>query len=145
LRDKQNQARFIQACQINASLQHPGIPPLLLVAENQGRTYAARQYIDGDMLLFPCNQHLLPPSEVVPITAQIADALDHVHQRGLVHRFVLPKHILLDRDRNAYLIGFGEWPPLYDRASGNPHTLAPEQFTSAAAMPATDVYALAEL
>lgn len=93
-------------------------------------------------------QALLAPAEVVRIARSIASALDYAHGRDVVHGNVHPKHVLLDRTGHVWLIGFAEIGPGYpdEICLGNPHHLAPEQFTSLEkTVPQTDVYALGEI
>ena len=80
--------------------------------------------------------------------AQVADALDVAHAKGIVHRDVKPHNILLEGDR-AYLSDFGlakavEESGVADGASivGTVEYMAPEQWRGGRVGPAADIYAL---
>ena len=83
--------------------------------------------------------------------AQIADALDYIHNRAIVHCDVKPTNILIDADRpRAVLIDFGLATPITDDIGRRPTQVeaslpysAPELLTGHAPSEATDVYALA--
>jgi serine/threonine protein kinase len=83
------------------------------------------------------------------VLAQIADALDTAHRRGLVHRDVKPANLLLDEDEHAYLPDFGVTKQVggastdTGRVVGTLDYLAPEQIRGEAVDGRTDSYALA--
>jgi serine/threonine protein kinase len=83
------------------------------------------------------------------VLAQIADALDTAHRRGLVHRDVKPANVLLDEDEHAYLTDFGVTKQVggastdTGRVVGTLDYLAPEQIRGEAVDGRTDSYALA--
>lgn len=45
--------------------------------------------------------------ELVKITTQICDALEHAHQSGIIHRDLKPENVILDNQKNAHLMDFG--------------------------------------
>ena len=81
--------------------------------------------------------------------AQVADALDAAHRRGLVHRDVKPANILLDDERHAYLTDFGISKQLSSQSTateqvvGTLDYMAPERIRGERADGRTDQYALA--
>jgi serine/threonine protein kinase len=144
LRRRLDAGHFLQAARLNAFLDHPRIPSLYGVGEAAGQPYTARMFIEGDDLQNGISATRGIP-EVTSIIAEVAAALDYAHGRGVVHGFVHPRHVLMGNDGHAWLIGFGEYPPTGPAAQGNPLHLAPEQLEAqGAAVPASEVYALAE-
>ncbi|MBL9107370.1 MAG: protein kinase [Myxococcales bacterium] len=90
---------------------------------------------------------------LVPILAQILDALEFLHGRGIVHRDLKPSNILVDVEGTVRLLDFGLASRLDERAGishdgalvGTPAYLSPEQLRGGPASPASDLYALGVL
>jgi len=126
-----------------ARLNHPHIVPL----HDLGPGHIATAYIDGSDLAWRM-QTPLSPSEAVRYALQIASALAHAHEQGVVHRDVKPSNILLDRRGNAYLADFGlaslrdDVDDVSNDGAGTPAFMAPEQARGPVG-PAADQYALA--
>ncbi|MEP9415227.1 protein kinase [Gordonia sp. VNQ95] len=104
--------RFNREADIAAGLLHPSIVPLYDRGESEGRLWISMAYIDGSdvaSMLRENPAHRLPPTLVGEIVTAIADALDHAHETGLLHRDVKPANILVTRDRRRriYLADFG--------------------------------------
>jgi serine/threonine protein kinase len=136
--------------QLLAGLDHPNILRVIEVGAAQGYGFfSALEYVEGGSLAEMVGRPPLPHHvELIRIVREVAAALDHAHGRNVVHGSVHPKHILLDRAGHVSLTGFAEVAPSGSEGIvvGNPHFLAPEQFTSLdKAVPQTDVYALAEV
>lgn len=99
--------RFLREIKRTSALQHPNILPVLEAGEHEGQLFFALPYMEGGTLrqLLKREKHL-ELSRVIEISRTIAEALDHAHERGLIHRDVKPENILFTEGR-ACLSDFG--------------------------------------
>lgn len=145
--------RFQREIDLVSQLQHPHIVALHDAGVAGGLHYFVMPCLSGETLgRRLAREGRLQPGEVVHIVRELADALDHAHQRGVVHRDVKPDNILL-QDGQPVLADFGialaagrDVGALTEPgvAPGTPRYMAPEQSGSSADVgPATDIYALA--
>jgi serine/threonine protein kinase len=149
--------RFKLEAQAVARLDHPSIVKILDIGGDLEGAWFAMEFVDGPSLADRMVQHggRLPWAEAVSIASQIARALQHAHESGLLHRDVKPNNVLLEGPR-AKLADFGL---AFDAASdatrltgtgqvlGTPTYMAPEQAAGELTRlgPATDVYGLGVL
>ncbi|MDL9936957.1 DUF1266 domain-containing protein [Gordonia sp. ABSL1-1] len=110
--DGQYRERFSREADVASTLMHPNIVPLHDRGEYRDRLWISMAYIDGSdaaVLAAENPDRVLPVGLLVDIVAAIADALDHAHDNGLLHRDVKPGNILLTRGRRPriYLADFG--------------------------------------
>ena len=100
--------RFIRESNAAAAIEHPNIVPVHAAGEDGGRLYLAMRYVEGTDLRSTLERDgALSPERAARICAQIADALQADHERGLVHRDLKPGNVLLDSREHAYLSDFG--------------------------------------
>jgi serine/threonine protein kinase len=100
--------RFARESEAAASIDHPNVIPIYQSGQADGALFIAMRYVEGtDLRTLLAEQGPLPPERGVHICAQIADALDAAHERGLVHRDVKPANILVGKSDHAYLSDFG--------------------------------------
>lgn len=147
--DETFRRRFEREGRIAASLAHPHIVDVVEVGEADGRPFLASRLVEGRTLAERVAEGALPELDVVRLVAEIASALDVLHERGLVHRDVKPANVILDGDGRALLADFGLARSADDtvltqpgRVSGTVDYLAPELIRGALASPASDVYGL---
>lgn len=102
-------ARFLREAETAGRLKHPHIVTVHDVGEENDLAWIAMDYLEGTpMSDYAQAETLLAPSEVFAILAQVADALDHAHGEGVVHRDVKPENIIVDCTRGvATVTDFG--------------------------------------
>ena len=149
-KDPDYEKRFRREARAAARLDDPHIVPIYDVGEIDGRLYVSMRLINGVNLQTLLDAGPLEPTRAVAITEQIATALHHAHQAGLVHRDVKPSNILLADNDFAYLIDFGIARATGDTALTSANTtvgtwayMAPERFSTGESQPSADIYALA--
>ena len=100
--------RFVRESNAAASTEHPHIVPVYGAGESDGQLYLAMRFIEGeDLRALLEHEGTLVPERAARICAEVADALEAAHERGLVHRDVKPGNVLLDAGDRAYLSDFG--------------------------------------
>ncbi|MDF1504759.1 serine/threonine-protein kinase, partial [Roseisolibacter sp. H3M3-2] len=145
--------RFLAEIRVTASLQHPHVLPLFDSGTADGMPWYAMPFVGGETLRDRLKRDgTLPVDEAVRVAREVADALDHAHARGVVHRDVKPENVLL-HEGHALVADFGIALALEEAggerltrtglAIGTPQYMAPEQAAGARALDArVDVYAL---
>ena len=100
--------RFRREAIAAASLNHPNIVAVHDVFEQDGRQAVVMQLVDGKSLRqLLDSQNRLSPGLTCHIGACVADALDHAHGAGFVHRDVKPGNIMITPDGRVLLTDFG--------------------------------------
>ncbi|MBM3960713.1 MAG: serine/threonine protein kinase, partial [Planctomycetes bacterium] len=99
-------ARFRREAAAAARLRHPHIVEVHDFGTAAGQHYFAMQYVDG-VPLHDCMERFRASRPAVGLVAQIADALAHAHEHGLIHRDVKPANVLVRADGEAMLADFG--------------------------------------
>jgi len=99
--------RVLREGRAASALSHPHICTVYEVGEFDGRPYLAMEYIDGRPLSFTIPPEGLEPADVVKYGAQIADALAHAHERGVIHRDLKAANIVVTRQGRAKVLDFG--------------------------------------
>ncbi|MCU0866710.1 MAG: serine/threonine protein kinase [Planctomycetes bacterium] len=148
--------RFRHEATLASRLQHPAIVPIHEVGEWRGVHFFSMEFVDGRPLHVVMQEERLGVradcsrvAECAELVAQVAAALQHAHERGLVHRDVKPHNVMIGADGSVRLMDFGVAKEL-DAATrsaageflGTPHYCSPEQVTGAPVGPTADVFAL---
>lgn len=127
--------RFKNESKAIAVLSHPNIVKVYDVSFGDRIQYIVMEYIDGITLKeYISHQHVIPWKEAVHFTVQILQALQHAHEKGIVHRDMKPQNIMLLQDGSIKVTDFGiarfsnnETRTMTDKAIGSVHYIAPEQ------------------
>jgi WD40 repeat protein/tRNA A-37 threonylcarbamoyl transferase component Bud32 len=145
---------FEREAEAVAALDHPSIVPILETGGAEGLLYYSMKLIDGANLQQTLARFENQPVAIARLVAQVAAAIHHAHQRGVLHRDLKPSNILVDDGGQPHVIDFGlakrlesdSESTMVSAASvvGTPSYMAPEQ---ARGLPdqittATDVYGL---
>jgi WD40 repeat protein/serine/threonine protein kinase len=140
--------RFEREAQIIARLEHPHIVPLYDYWREPDGAYLVMRLMRGGSLHDLLHAERLELDEVLRILHEIGDALDGAHRKGVIHRDVKPRNVMLDEERRVYLADFGlasdEQHKDADREdgmiSGSPFYMSPEQASGGLVTPQSDLY-----
>jgi hypothetical protein len=144
-------ARFRQEAKAAAGLAHPNIIPVYHVGEFDGQAYFCLKFISGPTLAKVVSDGPLPQRQAAEIARDIARAVQHAHDHGVLHRDLKPSNVLLGDDGRPLVTDFGLAKRFAGDPSitgtgailGTPSYMAPEQADAAGhSGPASDIYSL---
>ena len=142
--------RFRNESRAIAMLSHPNIVKVYDVSFGDRLQYIVMEYIDGITLKeYISQQHVICWKEAVHFTLQILYALQHAHEKGIIHRDIKPQNIMLLKDGTIKVTDFGiarfsrsDSRTMTDKAIGSVHYIAPEQARGAVTDEKSDVYSV---
>lgn len=144
--------RFVLEARAIAALKHPNIVALLdYSGEDDPALYLVLEYVPSRSLYAVTHEHgIMSEATALCVGHEIALALQHAHEAGVIHRDVKPENILLSQGR-VVLTDFGGVKVVSPRKGvtvsrtdvlGTPGFMAPEQFAGRGIGPQTDVFSL---
>ena len=129
--------RFYKEGQAAGKLNHPNIVQAIDVGEAGGYHYFVMEYVEGKTIADDLSAgKVFDEHEALEIIIQVARALAHAHARGLIHRDVKPKNIMISKDGAVKLADLGLARETADieaaqteagKAYGTPYYISPEQ------------------
>jgi len=140
--------RFKIEAQAIARLDHPHILPVYDSVHIQRMPYLVMKYVPGGTLTNVMANGPLEPARAARLLRQIAEALDHAHAQGIIHRDVKPSNILLAKDGRVFLTDLGSatrpGPSISQIGTvlGTPVYMSPEQVRGEPLDFRTDIYSL---
>ncbi len=115
--DPERMHRFVQEARLASALTHPNVAYIYEIGEDQvgerhiagqpGLRFIAMEYVDGEPLSVRVGRGPLPISELLSIGAQVADALDDAHSKGIVHRDIKPSNLMITPRGYVKVLDFG--------------------------------------
>jgi serine/threonine protein kinase len=143
--------RFYAEGRAAAKLNHPNIVAALDVGRHGEVHYFIMEYVEGYTVYeYIVQRGSYPEKRALKVAIQIANALHHAHQAGLIHRDVKPKNILITKEGVAKLADMGLARAVSDveaaeaeagKPCGTPYYISPEQVRGAVDIDArTDLY-----
>jgi serine/threonine protein kinase len=152
--DREFRIRFEREYEAEVSIRHPNVVRVYGAGAKDGRLFVTMQYIEGEDLASMLRRGRLAPALAARVIAQVADALDAAHARGIVHRDVKPANVLIEGEGEAMhciLTDFGLMKNVATTAApltragsflGSCDYAAPEQLLGERIDARVDVYAL---
>ncbi len=142
--------RFRNESKAIAVLSHPNIVKVYDVSFNEDIQYIVMEHIDGITLKeYIEQQKVLRWKEAVHFTVQILRALQHAHDKGIVHRDIKPQNIMLLEDGTIKVADFGiakfaraSQHTVTDKAIGSVHYISPEQAKGELSDEKSDIYSI---
>jgi len=138
---------FLAEARRVARLKHPSILPVYDVGLDGDDFFFVSEHVEGGSLADRLMKGRLPADQACRWISSIADAVEHAHTHGVIHRDIKPGNILIDAHDRSLLADFGiaqssmktgEFAP----SIGTLRYMAPEQLDGQAAVPQSDIYSL---
>src|SRR5512135_3403355 len=107
LSDPAARERLLHEARIASSLNHPHICTIHEVGEANGRIFIAMELVDGRPLTALLSSTGMPEEDAVRYGVQIADALGHAHENGVIHRDLKSANVMVTRDGRIKILDFG--------------------------------------
>ena len=152
--DENFAARFRREARAIAALQHPHIVRVYDFDTAEGLAFLVMEYLEGTSLKarlhdLDCRDERMELEEAERIVGTLADALDHAHRQGVVHRDVKPSNIFITTDGRPVLTDFGiarmvDATVVTESGGtlGTPAYMSPEQGRGEPGDARSDIYAL---
>lgn len=136
--DSEFQERFIREARTLARLRHPYIVTVFDIGKSADFYYLVMEFVEGSSLRQLLADRSITERDALEFVPQIAEALQHAHEAGVVHRDVKPENVLIDALGRVRLVDFGlatlfgpkvTRNPDDNRVAGTLGYMAPEQMT----------------
>ena len=143
--------RFVREAQTAGILNHPNIVTIHDIGEDaETRTsFIAMEYIEGKNLkTLLAEKHKFTYDRIADTIAQVAEALDYAHRKGIIHRDIKPANIIITTDGKVKITDFGIAKIASSNLTstgqflGTPNYMSPEQVSDAPVDGRSDIFSL---
>lgn len=141
--------RFLREIKTSASLEHPNIAALRTAFQSGDMLLMVMEFVEGQTLDARLKSGPMPIDEAVRYTAQVLDALEYAHSRGVVHRDIKPANVMITAKGTAKLLDFGIAKASTDKqltmtgtTLGSLYYMSPEQIRGEHVDARADLYSL---
>jgi serine/threonine protein kinase len=138
--DEVARARLLREARLASKLNHPHICTIHEVGEADGQVYIAMELVEGQTLAERLSEHSLSAEEVLRFGQQLADALSHAHEHGVVHRDFKSANVIITPEGRAKVLDFGLAKRLVGAEASEATTLSRATLTEAGAIAGTPAY-----
>jgi eukaryotic-like serine/threonine-protein kinase len=159
MNDKNARALLIREARTASALNHPNICTIYDVGEQGGQNYIVMEFVKGRSLTEQIPENGLPPDTVIRYGEQIADAMAHAHEHGVIHRDLKSPNVIITGAGRVKVLDFGlakhmtpgeislQTKSISTLTSegaivGTMHYMAPELFRGESADARSDIWAL---
>ena len=148
--------RLLREARSISALNHPHICQVFEIGRDEGRDFIAMEWVPGKTLQSRITAGGLPPASVIRHGRQIASALAHAHERGVIHRDLKSANVMVTPEGDVKVLDFGLARQVVSAAGdasdelsltaeglivGTPAYFAPEVLRGGKASPASDLWA----
>lgn len=142
-----NKMDFMREADVMKSLDHPGIPKMIDVIQDESYVYMVQEYIRGEplsVIIRKCGR--IDEAYIKVWMKSMAETLNYLHNQGLIHRDIKPDNMMLTHDCEIKIIDFGlarkknESDEADKKVFGTLSYTAPERFTKKVGTVQTDIY-----
>jgi serine/threonine protein kinase len=143
--------RFIREAQTAGILSHPNIVTIHDIGEDPDTqtSFIAMEYIEGrNLKSLLAEKSRFPYEQIADIIAQVAEAIDYAHRKGIIHRDIKPANIIITTDGKVKIMDFGIAKVASSNLTttgqflGTPNYMSPEQVSGAAVDGRSDIFSL---
>lgn len=146
-------ARFEREVELTARLQHTNIARIYDSGLHRGVYYYVMELVEGVPLDRYVKENRLGQKEILRLVRTVCEALQHAHQRGVIHRDLKPTNVLVTADGQPHLLDFGLAKAFLEADSGvsatafgetvgTPGYMSPEQVRAEKTDSRTDIFAV---
>ena len=148
--DKESVKQFLNEVRVSGKLNHRNIITAIDAGEIEDTYYLVTTYVDGmDLEKRLEEEKIIPEKEALKIVIKIADALQYAWENhGLLHKDIKPGNIMVDSNKEVYLMDMGiaqfigETPSQDEHILGSPFFMSPEQTRGERLSWTSDLYSL---